>query len=345
MADKVGIAALSFGHVHARGYADQIQAHPKAEVVAIWDEEPERGRQEAAERNIPFYESLDEVLALPNVQGVSCNAKTNWHERVLTAAARAGKHIFTEKALTIDTEEADRLVPVIRGAGVKFMISLPHRSRPDVLFAKEQVEKGLLGDITMMRIRLAHQAALDGWFNPGENHSGSAWFGDEEAAGGGALFDLGCHSVDLIRWFLGEPARVTALNNNFSGRYPIDDNMAAVVEFRNRAIAMIDVSWVQRGGPNSIELYGTKGYLTIGMSPGPNIWMYSQQLEADGVPGLVAPTLLPSPTPLPINQWLNALAGEDDMRITLDDAYRLTELMTAIYDSARSGKTYEFQRG
>lgn len=342
MSDRIGIAAFSFAHVHAKGYADVVQAVPDVDLVAIWDEEPGRGREEAERRGVPFYESLDEVLGLDTVQGIVCNAKTSWHERVLTAAAKAGKHIFTEKALTIDLAGARRTAEAIRTSGVKFMISLPQRSRPEVLFAKKCIDEGLLGDITEFRMRLAHNAALDGWFNPGDGHSGSAWFGDEKEAGGGALFDLGCHSVDLARWLLGEPARVTALNNNFSGRYPIDDNMAAVVEFRSKALAMLDVSWVHRSGPNSIEVYGTEGYLTIGMSPTPAVWMQSTRVADGGVGGHRLVQGFPPANPAPITQWMKALSEGSSMLITLEDAVNLQEMMEGIYASARSGSTYTF---
>ncbi len=107
MSDRIGIAALSFAHVHAKGYADVVQASPDVDLVAIWDEEPGRGREEARLRGVHFYESLVDVLELDTVQGVVCNAKTSWHERVLTAVAKAGRHIFTEKALRSTTPERE----------------------------------------------------------------------------------------------------------------------------------------------------------------------------------------------------------------------------------------------
>jgi predicted dehydrogenase len=206
--EKIGLAKLSFAHVHAGDYARQIDASPDAELVAVWDEEPARGRREAEKRGVPFFERLEDLLAEERVRGVVVDTPTALHPRVLIAAANAGKHIFTEKALTITTADADEVAAAVRRAGVKFMISLPSRVRPEILFAKRVVDDGLLGAVTTMRARIAHSAALDRWFGRGEDHGGSAWFGDEAAAGGGAFFDLGCHRVDVMRWLLGEPASV-----------------------------------------------------------------------------------------------------------------------------------------
>ena len=83
------------------------------------------------------------------------------------------------------------------------MISLPSRTRPEILFAKKVLDEGLLG--TGDDDARPHRA--HGRFGSVVLR-GSAWFGDEEQAGGGAFFDLGCHRVDIMRWFLGEPMSV-----------------------------------------------------------------------------------------------------------------------------------------
>lgn len=341
MSSKIGIAMLSFAHVHAPGYADQVQSSPDAELVTVWDDDPNRGNAEADRRSLPFEADLSKVLANPNVQAVVVNAPTSLHPMVITAAVEAGKHVFTEKALTIGVREATAVANAVRNAGVQFMISLPSRTRPEILFVKKVIDEGLLGDITLMRARVAHEAALDHWFQPGKNHTGSTWFGDEAAAGGGAFFDLGCHRVDIMRWFLGEPASVVARMNNFSGTYPIDDNMVAVVEFKNKALGILDVSWVHRSGPNPLELYGTCGSLTMEAGPGPRIWLESTKLSANGIRGAIAPTELPPALPTPMSQWLSAIKNGTPMTIGIQDGWNLTQLMEACYTAARTGQAVQ----
>ncbi len=341
MSDKIGIAKLSFAHVHAQGYVRQVIDNPNAELVAVWDEEPARGKPEADKLGVPFYAKLAALLADPKVQGVVCDAPTNLHTEVLIAAAEAGKHIFTEKALTITIAEADAVAAAVRKAGVKFMISLPSRVNPELILAKKIIADGLLGEVTEMRARVAHMAALDKWFNPGDGHSGSAWFGDEKAAGGGAFFDLGCHRVDVMRWFLGEPASVVARMNNFTGNYPIDDNMVAVVEFKNKALGILDVSWVHRCGPNPLEVYGTHGYLSIGLGSGPSMWLESTKLTGD-IRGAIAPKDLPAGPPMPMVQWVNAIKDGTPMTIDIQDGWNLTQLMEGCYTAARTGQAYVF---
>ncbi|MBM3494802.1 MAG: Gfo/Idh/MocA family oxidoreductase [Armatimonadetes bacterium] len=342
MAEVVRVAMLSFAHVHAPGYADQVTRNSRAEIAAIWDEDAVRGAREAEKRGVPFEADLDAVLASGDVDAVVVDAPTAMHTDILIGAANAGKHIFTEKALTIAVADADGVRDAVLASGVKFMISLPSRTRPEILFAKDVVDRGLLGQVTEMRARVAHMAALDRWFGPGDGHSGTVWFGDEQAAGGGAFFDLGCHRVDIMRWMLGEPQSVVARMNNLSGAYPIDDNMVAVVEFRNKALGILDVSWVHRCGPNPLEIYGTDGFLSIGLAPGPQVWLESTKLEASGIKGAIAPSNLPATLPMPMDQWIAAILDGTPMTIGIDDGWNLTQLLDGCYTAARTGPAVEF---
>jgi 1,5-anhydro-D-fructose reductase (1,5-anhydro-D-mannitol-forming) len=328
------IAMLSFAHVHSDGYARQIQDHPEAAIQCIWDDDAARGRTAAAKFDVPFERDLEAVLGSEDVDAVLIDAPTAQHTALLLAAARHRKHIFTEKALTITTADAAQVVKAVRESGVQFMISLPRRTAPETLYMKDVLDRGLLGKVTLMRARIAHMAALDAWF-----HGGSAWFGDEQQAGGGALFDLGCHTVDVMRWFLGDPAGVIAKVQNFSGAYAIDDNAAAVVEFKSGALGILDTSWVQRSGPNPIEIYGTEGYIGHATVPGQGLILSGQQLD---VKGYILPSDLPDALPAPIQQWVSACLHDTSSTITVEDGRNLTELLEGIYTAARTHAEYRF---
>jgi predicted dehydrogenase len=328
------VAMLSFAHVHSDGYARQIQAHPEAAIQCIWDDDQARGQAAASKFDVPYERDLAAVLGRDDVDAVLLDAPTAQHTELLLAAAQARKHIFTEKALTVTTADADRVVQAVRESGVQFMISLPSRASSETLFIKDALDRGLIGKVTLMRARIGHMAALDNWF-----HGGSAWFGDEQQAGGGGLFDLGCHTVDLMRWFLGEPASVVAKVQNFSGAYPIDDNSAAVVEFKSGALGILDTSWVHRVGPNPLELYGTEGYIGRATALGQGLILASQQLD---VKGYILPSELPDAPPTPIEQWVGACLHGTPSTITVEDGRNLTELLEGIYTAARTHAEHRF---
>jgi len=321
---------LSFAHVHANGYAKQVTENERAQLVAVWDHVESRGKNAAEEYEAPFYADLDEILGL-DIDAVVVNVETNLHPEVMIAAARAGKHIFTEKALAITVEECDRIIEAVDRAGVKFMISLPSRCRKELLLARKAVDDGLLGDITFGRGRVAHCASLDKWFS-----GGSAWFVDAEQAGGGALFDLGCHRMDVIRWMMGEPKKVTAIINNFSPNYAIDDNSATLIEFANKGIGVVDVAFVHRSGPNPFELFGTEGSITIGDGPPA---LTTTRLSDDEIEAYIASG--PEDLPPPMQQWIDAIEDGTEMTIDIQDGRNLTELLQAAYMSAEQDRTIE----
>ena len=327
----IKVAMLSFAHVHAEGYARQVAENPNAEIIAVWDEEEYGGKEGAARHNVPFYENLDDVLSLDDLDGVVVNAPTSMHKDVMVAAAKAGKHIFTEKALAITVDECDEIIDAVNAAGVKFMISLPSRCNPDILLAKKAIDDGILGDITFGRGRVAHSAALDKWF------SGSSWwFVDPERAGGGALFDLGCHRVDVIRWLMGEPKSIIAKINNYTDNYPIDDNSVTVVEFASKALGVIDVTWIHRSGPNLLEVYGTEGSFVSGHG---ELHLQSRKLSEEEMKAYLENR--PQAPPSPLAQWVDAITSDTPMTITIQDGRNLTELMQATYMSAEQDKAIE----
>jgi 1,5-anhydro-D-fructose reductase (1,5-anhydro-D-mannitol-forming) len=332
----VRVALLGMAHVHAGGYAQSVQRNPDATITCVWDDDPERGRPAAEQYGVPYVGDLQAAVAREDVDGVVVNAPTSQHPEVIGAALAARKHVFTEKALTIRTRDADELVQAVRRSGVKFMISLPSRTRPETLFMRKALDEGLLGNVTTMRARIAHSAALDGWFK-----GGSAWFGDAALAGGGSLFDLGCHTVDVMRWFLGEPESVTAMTTNFAKAYDIDDQCIALIRFKNGAIGILDVSWVHRAGPNTTEIYGTEGFVGAGY-PGLGLHLQSRKLPQGDFEGTVLPRNLPKPLPSPLEQWINAVARDEPMTITVEDGRNLTQLLEGIYESAGSGREVKF---
>ena len=102
----IRLAVLSFWHVHAKDYSKQAAEHPDTEIVAVWDDLPARGRAAAQQWGGQFEASLPTLLARDDIDAVVVVTPTNQHRDVMIAAARAGKHIFTEKVLASTLCEA-----------------------------------------------------------------------------------------------------------------------------------------------------------------------------------------------------------------------------------------------
>ena len=131
------VAMLSGWHVHAKGYANTVNSFPDAKVTVVWDEEPARGRAWAAELSVPFEPDLKKCVARDDVDGVVVDAPTSMHPEVMSAAARAGKHSFTEKVMALTVRDATasrrRMPPLWRRPSRLRCLSTPSQllaSRP-----------------------------------------------------------------------------------------------------------------------------------------------------------------------------------------------------------------------
>ncbi len=128
--------------------------------------------------------------------------------------------------------------------------------------------------------------------------------------------------------------------NTYSDAYPIDDNSVIVVEFESKALGILDTAWVQRSGPNPMEIYGTKGY--IGRDPSGGLLLRSTELEPEGIQGFIKPAKLPDTLPMPMDQWVSAILHGTEMTITVEDWRNLTEMLERAYQAARTGKEVQF---
>lgn len=318
------VAMLSGWHVHAREYANQIKNTKNVELTAVWDENPQRGSKWAKELGVPFENDLIKCLERQDVDAVAVSSPTNMHKDIMVSAANAGKHIFTEKVMALNVKECKAIYEAVKETGVKFCISFPHRTLPQNLFVKMAVEQKLIGEVTLLRVRNAHNGAVANWL--------PAHFYDVVQCGGGAMMDLGAHPMYLSRWLLGKPKRLTAMFNSFTGK-EVEDNAVATIEFENNAIAIVETGFVSTHSPFSLELYGTDGSVFVG-GPQGQVQIRSNAIASD-IQGWIRPDKLPAPLPSAIDQWVNGILHNEPIHFGIEEGTQLTELMQAAYMSHR----------
>ena len=321
----VKVAMLSKWHVHASGYAHQLKNSGKAEIVAVWDDDAARGEAWAQELGAEFIPCLDTLLAREDIQAVICDAPTTAHCELLVKAAKAGKHIFTEKALCPTVAECLEVKKAVEEAGVTFVISYPQRGRPSVQFAKRMMEEGAFGKVTLVRVRDAHGGVSGNWLP-------DYWFEKKDAAGG-AMMDLGCHPMYLLAHFLGKPKRVTGMFTAPYGK-PVDENAVAIAEFADGALGVAETGFVSSYSPQTIEIYGTAGTM---IAHGEDVQFQSSVKLAGIANGFIKPEL-PRGKESPLMQFINAVeAGTGaPAYLGIDDAIALTELLENAYKGDES---------
>ena len=312
-------ALLSRWHVHAMEYARFFQKNPESTVTCMWDEEPDLGRKFAKELGIEFEPDLDKLLSRPDVDAVCVNAPTNRHAGVIVKAALAGKHVFTEKVLALTSKECAEIREALEKGGAKFTISFPHRTFPHNLYAKKVLDDKLLGEVTYLRMRNAHNGASAKWL--------PAHFYDKNQCGGGAMIDLGAHPMYLIAWLLGKPVEIKSVFTSVTG-CEVEDNAVSIMGYENGAIAVSETSFVSANSPSVLEIYGTEGSLSI---VGRDIRLYSSKLGLKGYNGWITPSSLPDALPYPGQQFIDTCLHGKEALFGIDEAVLLTEMMEMAY--------------
>jgi 1,5-anhydro-D-fructose reductase (1,5-anhydro-D-mannitol-forming) len=244
------VAVLGFWHVHAGDYANSTVKHPGTELVAVWDDDEQRGREGAARFDVPYTDDLDALLARDDVDAVTITTSTDVHRDVMVKAANAGKHIFTEKLLAPTVAECEEIIAACDANGVKLIVSLPRLYHGYTRAVLDEIESGRLGEVTYARVRLSHDGAVKPWL--------PERFFDPQTAIGGALTDLGCHPVYLTQLFLGaQPQTVEAVYRSFTNRQ-VEDHAVVTVGYENQSIGVIEAGFVS-GNPFTIDVFGTTG--------------------------------------------------------------------------------------
>lgn len=325
------VAMLSGWHAHAKGYAKAVQGMDDADITLVWDEDPERGKAWAEELGVPFEPNLDAVLRRDDVDGVVVDAPTNQHAEIMVAAADAGKHIFTEKVMAPTVEECERIAEAVRRANVVFTISFPYRCRPEVLYAHKALQDGLLGQLSFLRARVAHNAGSANWLPP--------HFWNKEQTGGGAMMDLGAHPMYLARWFGGQPVRIASVFTYMTD-HEVEDNAVSVIEFEGEVLGSSETSFMSTHSPFSLELSGTEGGLFVG-GPDGTVRIRSNKMGGDA---WTTPESLPPALPPPIRQWADAVLYGKEVLFGLEEGIQLTELMEYAYRSHEEGKKVDIPR-
>jgi 1,5-anhydro-D-fructose reductase (1,5-anhydro-D-mannitol-forming) len=321
------IGLISWWHVHAKDYAADANAHPTAQLVATWDEDAARGRAEAQQRGLHYHEQLDDLLHSPDIDAVIVTTPTTTHREVMIAAAQAGKHIFTEKVLAATVADAQAILDAVERHNVRLVVSLPRLYTNYTASLTQWVRSGLLGELTLVRVRHAHHGSVrsaeqpDGWL--------PLPFYDRRLSAGGALIDLGCHPVYLTRWLLGMPEQLHASFGYVTQR-PVEDNAVVTLRYANGALGVAETAFTS---PYhfSIEVYGTLGNAHY-REPGASLWLRThadRDWRAVELPSNVPPSAFA--------RWVEHIQqGTDDVE-NLTIARDLTALMEAAYRSAERG--------
>ncbi len=354
---KVGM--IGCGGIAGGKHLPALSKQSAVKMVAFCDIIEERATNHAAKYGVKgakVYKDYRKMLAAEKLDVVHICTPNISHSEITCAALESGCHVMCEKPMAKTAEGARAMVACAKRTGKKLNIGYQNRYRADSQFLKKYCEAGGLGEVYFAKAHALRRRAVPTW----------GVFLDEEAQGGGPLIDIGTHSLDLTLWMMDnyEPEfAVGTTYHKLGGRkgsanawgtwdpkkFTVEDSAFGFVKMKSGATIWLETSWalnIRKDGEAICTLCGTEGGadmwdgLYINGERFGKLYFEKAQLE----PGSVA---FYSGEDEPAHEmecrlWIEAVLNNTPPVVLPEQAVVVTEILEAIYTSARTGQPFFF---
>ena len=332
----IGCGKVSQRHINV------INALENAQLVAVADINMKLAEQVAKENNIKAYNNYEDLIKNPEIDAVAICTPNSTHPKIGIAAARAGKHVLTEKPIATTLEEAEALIKTCKNNNKKLAVVKQVRLNPAVQELKKIIDEGRLGKILSANISVR-------WNRNEDYYKKSPWHGKKDTDGG-TLITVAAHYIDILQWLLGSVKSVVAKTRpHILPGVEVEGLGSAIIEFKSGALATLEytVCVYNKNLEGTLLILGEKGTVKLGGDAFDEIEIWDVEGcekpdigilkgKSDSVDGV-------SPYhKLVYENFLDALDNKVSILTDGEEAKRSLEVIHAIYKSAETGKEVEF---
>jgi predicted dehydrogenase len=353
---KVKIGIIGCGGIANGKHMPALSHLDNVEMVAFCDLVEERAQDAADKFGAPgarVYTDYTELLKKEGeVEVIHVLTPNRSHSPITVAALESGRHVMCEKPMAKDVAGARAMVEAAKRTGKKLTIGYQGRCRTDSLYLKKLCEAGDLGEIYYARAIALRRRAVPTW----------GVFLNEYEQGGGPLIDIGTHALDLTLWMMnnyepdlvvGSTFRKLADTKNAANawgpwdpeKFTVEDSAFGFIRFKNGATCTLESSWALNiADPKEAitMLCGTKAGadmfdgLRINGEQFGKTWLRKVDTEMGGVAFYDAAGS--KPEDIEAATWISAVVNDTPLRVLPEQALVVTEILDAIYRSAKTGQ-------
>ncbi|WP_068298603.1 Gfo/Idh/MocA family protein [Pararhodobacter sp. CCB-MM2] len=243
-------------------HARELAAVPDARLVAVQARDPARAtefvaRHAALHPGLRVCETLQDLVAAPDVDAVIITTPNAAHLEPALAAAAAGKHVVLEKPIEVTPERAQAIVDACAAAGVRLFLVYQRRHAEATERARADLAAGHYGDVVLVNI-------VDNEYRTPAYYADNSWRGRRASEGGGCVTTQSTHMLDLAQYLLGPITAVTALCRTRFHAIETEDTAAALLEFASGAIGTFSSSTAAYPGQRHlVTISGTRGSIVF----------------------------------------------------------------------------------
>jgi UDP-N-acetyl-2-amino-2-deoxyglucuronate dehydrogenase len=342
LSDKVAVGIVGAGFI-ADYHVNGLKTVSGAEIVAIADSMGERAASKAKSHGIPSaLDDYRKLLGIKDIDAVVIATPDHTHEEIAIAAAEAGKAILLQKPMAMTVESCRSILAKANASRVDLQVSWMHRYMEEVVYTRELLNEGRLGDVFVVRVRNAVSPSVD-----------KAWYYRKGLVAGGAVLQLGVHGIDLAQHMFGAIGSVQATTDILmkSRKMPdgevivqeLEDHAFAHYKFASGALGTHEITSCEAQGTDrfSMEIYCANGTVLLRTNRGPLALWAPDVLGREG-------WMIPALPAIPFGArhhawWIDIVRGRRPSESTAEDAVRTQIIADAIYSSAQTGTRQKVQ--
>ena len=248
---------IGVGDITTRRVIPAIQAEPRSELHGIVTRSPGKGER----YGVRLWTDLGEALKDSAIDAVYVASPVFLHAPQTIAALTAGRHVLCEKPVALNYRDACAMVAASREFARTLGIAYYRRMYPKLQRAKELLAQGVIGTPVLAEIN-CHD-----WFHDEDGRR--SWLLDPAKSGGGPLYDIGSHRIDVLNFLFGQPVRVAAQLSAPAHMDEVEDSATLLIEYAVGVRGIVDVRWNSRVSRDEFRIVGTDGAITLTPLSGP----------------------------------------------------------------------------
>ena len=255
--EKLRWGLIGCGDIAQKRVAPALRDLPNCDLIAVNRAQYDKAELFAKKFGAgKWYEDWRDVISDEEIDAVYVATPVYLHAEQTIAAAEAGKHVLCEKPMAMNPDECDRMIAACRANSVKLGVAYYRRFYPVVNRIKEIIESGEIGQPVMAQVNAFE------WFNPEPEHP-RHWLIKKERAGGGPMFDFGCHRVEVLLHILGPVQRIQGFLENVLFDREVEDTSVAFFQFERGACGVLTVTHAAFEPQDTLSIFGSRGSIHV----------------------------------------------------------------------------------
>lgn len=336
---KFKVAVIGCGNIFL-AHALPLDYMRNIDLVAVCDIKEERAIEMARRFKCSYYTDYKQMLMNEEIEVVHICTPHYLHAEMAIYICSLGKHVFTEKPMSIKLDDAKRMIECAKNNNVKLGVVFQNRYNASSQLVKKTLDSGELGKIKSAKANIT-------WQRTDEYYDLSDWKGTWDKEGGGVIIDQAIHTLDLMRWFINDDIEYvfSIISNDQHYEIKVEDSAQGIIKYKNGILtSFYAMNYYSYDAPIEIEIHCENGIAKIIGDTGKisfndgREYIAKTNVKEKEIYGPFNKDCWGISHIKQIYNFYEAIEGDKTPYISAEDVIKTQQMICAIYDSAKQGK-------